>query len=63
MDSTRTYEESRERKAGIGMTWVKADDSESTYLCKTDDLKGIRDMSDSELRSICVDESLNPQND
>ena len=56
------FEESKERKADLSMKWVKADDSETTYLCKADDLQNLREMSDEALRSICVDESRNPQN-
>jgi hypothetical protein len=41
----------------------EADDSGNTYLCPTDRLSGLRGRSDAELRSICVDESHNPQND
>jgi hypothetical protein len=62
-EARNAYEESKERKANVGVKWVKANDSESTYLCNTSDLKNLREMSDAELRSICLDESHNPQND
>ena len=61
--SENIYEASQERKASVGVKWVKADDSDVTYLCKSSDLKSLREMSDSELRKICLDESRNPQND
>ena len=61
--SENVYLESMERKASVGVKWVKAADSDVTYLCKTSDLKSLREMSDAELRKICLDESRNPQND
>ena len=42
--------------------WVKSD-SGSTYLCPIDAVRGINDPSEAQLRSLCVDESDNPQND
>jgi hypothetical protein len=63
MEDRNVYEASKERKSSVGVKWVKANDSDSTYLCKSSDLKNLREMSDAELRSICLDESHNPQND
>jgi hypothetical protein len=60
--SDNIFQESRERKANVGVKWVKAEDSNMTYLCNASDLKGLREMSDAELRKICLDESRNPQN-
>jgi hypothetical protein len=62
-DRSDVYRESQERKAEVGVKWVKADDSDTTYLCKSSDLDNLRAMSDAELRKICLDESQNPQND
>ena len=42
--------------------WIKSD-SGSTYLCQVDALRGIDNPTEDQLRSLCVDESLNPQND
>ncbi|MHC4398896.1 MAG: hypothetical protein ACYTG0_04370 [Planctomycetota bacterium] len=42
--------------------WVKSD-SGSTYLCPVDAVRGLDNPSEEQLRSRCVDESLNPQND
>jgi hypothetical protein len=42
--------------------WIKSD-SGSTYLCQVDALRGIDNPTEEQLRSLCVDESLNPQND
>ncbi len=61
-EKSEVYRESQERKANVGVKWVKADDSETTYLCKNSDLDNLREMSDAELRKICLDESQNPQN-
>jgi hypothetical protein len=57
------YQEVKDRKADLSLKWVKANDSETTYLCKAEDLGSLREMTDEALRSICVDESQNPQND
>ena len=61
IDNTTT--EAKDRKANLGLKWVKADDSDATYLCPTDKLEGLGDTSDASLKSICVDESHNPRND
>ena len=58
-----SHDENQARKASIDTKWIKADDTGNTYLCPTNKLTDIRGRSDAELRSICVDESLNPQND
>jgi hypothetical protein len=63
MEDRSTFQEAHERKANLGLQWVKADDSDSTYLCPTDKLSSLRETTDDELRKICVDESHNPQND
>ena len=62
-DKNAVYQESKARKSSVGVKWIKADDSDSTYLCNTSDLSSLRERSDSELRKICLDESHNPQND
>jgi hypothetical protein len=53
-------EEIRARKISLGTNWVKTD-SGSTYLCPAG--VDISNASDEELRALCVNESLNPQND
>jgi hypothetical protein len=58
-----SYEESKARKSEISTKWVKAEDSDTTFLCPTNKLSGLRGRTEEELRSICVDESNNPQND
>jgi hypothetical protein len=46
----------------LGVRWIKAE-SGNTYLCPTESLKRLHNPSEEELRTHCVDESLNPQND
>ena len=55
--------EAEKRKQDVSLKWVKAQ-SGSTYLCPADALERYDGKpSEEELRSICVDESQNPQND
>ena len=54
--------ESREFKKELSVTWIKAK-SGTTYLCPVDALKRLNDPSEEQLKTICVDESENPQND
>ena len=42
--------------------WVKSD-AGSTYLCQVDAICGIDNPPEEQLRTLCVDESQNPQND
>ena len=42
--------------------WIKAE-SGTTYLCPADAVAGHGNLTEQELSKICVDESLNPQND
>jgi len=48
-------------KQDLGYKWVKAS-SGTTYLCPVKDLSKMDSPSEEQLRSICVDESLDPQN-
>ena len=48
-------------KKDLGYKWVKAT-SGNTYLCPVDSLKEMSNPSEDDLRSICVDESMDPQN-
>lgn len=52
----------REFKREIGVKWIKAE-SGTSYLCPTTAYERLDDPSEDELRTICVDESENPQND
>ena len=49
-------------KKELSVKWIKAD-SGSTYLCPVDALDRFDNPTEEELRTICVDESQNPQND
>ena len=42
--------------------WIKAE-SGTTYVCPVEAIKGRSNLSEEELSSVCMDESLNPQND
>ena len=49
-------------KSEIGVKWVKGD-SGTTYLCPVKALERIPNPSEEDLKKICVDESVNPQNE
>ena len=49
-------------KKKLHIKWIKAG-SGRTYLCPAGALDRLDNPSEDQLRSICVDESNNPQND
>ncbi len=49
-------------KKELGVRWIKAR-SGNTYLCPVDALDRLSNPTEDQLRIMCVDESLNPQND
>jgi hypothetical protein len=49
-------------KRELSVKWIKAD-SGKTYLCPVNALDRIENPSEEQLKTICVDESTNPQND
>jgi hypothetical protein len=51
-----------EFKKELSVKWIKAQ-SGNTYLCPVDALKRLANPSEEQLRTICVDESENPQTD
>jgi hypothetical protein len=51
-----------EFKKELSVKWIKAQ-SGSTYLCPVDALKRLQNPSEEQLKTICVDESQNPQTD
>jgi len=55
-DDTKTY------KQALSVTWIKAD-SGTTYLCPVDAVSRLENPTEEQLKLICVDESMNPQND
>jgi hypothetical protein len=55
-------EELNEFKRELAVKWIKSD-SGSTYLCPVEALRKLEEPTEEQLKMICVDESLNPQND
>jgi len=53
--------EHESNKKNLHMEWIKAE-SGSTYLCPADKLAELDNPTESQLKSICVDESENPHN-
>jgi len=49
-------------KRDLGVQWIKSE-SGSTYLCPVEGLRGLENPTEEQLRTICVDESMNPHND
>lgn len=54
--------EMNEFKKELGVKWIKAK-SGNTYLCPVAALKRLNSPTEDKLKMICVEESLNPQND
>ena len=46
----------------LGVKWIKAE-SGSTYLCPVNALDKLDAPTEEQLKLICVDESMNPQNE
>ena len=59
---TEIHEADVEFKKTLGVKWVKGE-SGRTYLCPVDALNRLGNPSEDQLKTICVDESENPQND
>jgi hypothetical protein len=55
-------DEMNEFKRELSVKWIKAD-SGMTYLCPVNALDRLNNPSEDELKKICVEESMNPQND
>ena len=55
-------EELNEFKRELGVKWIKSD-SGNTYLCPVESLKRLENPTEEQLKMICVDESVNPQNE
>ncbi|MBT4502574.1 MAG: hypothetical protein HOC74_32885 [Gemmatimonadetes bacterium] len=55
-------EEPRVLKRQLSVQWIKAD-SGTTYLCPVDALNRLENPTEDQLKTICVDESQNPQTD
>jgi hypothetical protein len=54
--------EELEEHEKLGFKWVKGE-SGNTYLCPLDTTKNIEHLTEEQLKSMCVNESLNPHND
>ena len=54
--------EYKEFKKNIGVRWVKGE-SGNTYLCPSALIDKVDSEDESQLKTICLDESENPQND
>ena len=55
-------EEMNEFKKQLSAKWIKAQ-SGTTYLCPVSALDRLENPSEEQLKTICVEESMNPQND
>lgn len=49
-------------KRALGFKWIKSEAGQ-TFLCPVGSARDASSLSDEELRELCLDESLNPQND
>ena len=56
------YDPKEEFKKTLNVRWVKAT-SGNTYLCPVDALDRLDSPTEEQLKLICVDESMNPQNE
>lgn len=54
--------EPKVQKQEIAVKWIKGQ-SGNTYLCPVAALNRLDNPSEDQLKMICVDESVNPQND
>ena len=54
--------ELNEFKRELGVQWIKSE-SGSTYLCPVEALKRLENPTEEQLKLICVDDSMNPQNE
>ena len=55
-------EPTEEFKKEIGVKWIKAK-SGTTYLCPVSAYERLQNPTEDDLKTICVDESENPQNE
>jgi len=51
----------KEYKKELTVKWIKGQ-SGNTYLCPVDALKRLDNPDEEQLKIICVDESVNPEN-
>jgi hypothetical protein len=55
-------QELNEFKRELGVKWIKGE-SGNTYLCPMESLRRLANPTEDQLKMICVEESMNPQND
>jgi hypothetical protein len=55
-------QELNEFKRELGVKWIKGE-SGNTYLCPMESLRRLENPTEDQLKMICVEESMNPQND
>ena len=48
-------------KKELSLKWIKAE-SGNTYLCPADALKKFASPTEEQLKTMCIDESMNPEN-
>ena len=58
-----TDENIAERKKKLGYEWIKSDKTGVSYLCPVGSIKDKGKATDQDLKKVCIDESMNPQND
>jgi len=58
-----TDENIAKRKSGLSYEWIKSEKSGVSYLCPVGSIKDKKKASDEDLKKVCIDESMNPQND
>jgi hypothetical protein len=58
-----TDENIAERKKKLGYEWIKSDKTGVSYLCPVGSIKDKSKATDQDLKKVCIDESMNPQND
>lgn len=51
------------RKKKLGYEWIKSKKTGVSYLCPVGSVKDKNKASDEELKKVCIDESMNPQNE
>jgi len=55
--------ETMEKKARLGFEWIKSQQSGVSYLCPLGSIRDKKNVTEEQLKQVCVDESKNPQND
>jgi hypothetical protein len=56
-------DEAQEKKTKQGYEWIKSEKTGTSYLCPVGSIQDKKKATDEDLKKVCVDESMNPQND